>query len=36
MHMNDTDISALGKSLANTQQQLENDGYLLVKGLGDR
>ncbi|MDG2459441.1 MAG: phytanoyl-CoA dioxygenase family protein, partial [Luminiphilus sp.] len=34
--MNDTDISALGKSLANTQQQLENDGYLLVKGLGDR
>lgn len=33
--MNDTDLSALGKSLANAQQQLENDGYLLAEGLGD-
>ena len=28
--MNDTDTSALGTSLANAQQQLEDDGYLLV------
>lgn len=33
--MNDTDTSALGTSLANAQQQLEDDGYLLVTGLCD-
>ena len=40
MHMNDTDTQALGrlapgKPLAEAQQQLEEDGYLLVEGLCD-
>ena len=40
MHMNDTDTQALGrlapkKPLADAQQQLEEDGYLLVEGLCD-
>ena len=40
MHINDTDTQALGrltpgKPLADAQQQLEDDGYLLVEGLCD-
>ena len=33
--MNDTDTQALGRSLADAQQQLEDDGYMLVAGLCD-
>ena len=33
--MNDTDTQALGRSLADAQQQLESDGYLLVESLCD-
>ena len=40
MHINDTDTQALGrlapgKPLADAKQQVEEDGYLLVKGLCD-
>ena len=35
MPMNDTDTQALGRSLADAQQQLESDGYLLVESLCD-
>ena len=31
--MNDTDTQALGRSLADAQQQLESDGYLLIESL---
>ena len=33
--MNDTDTQALGRSLADAQQQLEDDGYMVVAGLCD-
>ena len=33
--MNDTDTKALGRSLADAQQQLEDDGYMVVAGLCD-
>ena len=33
--MNDTDTQAPGRSLADAQQQLESDGYLLVESLCD-
>ena len=33
--MNDTDTQALGRSLADTQQQLEDDGYMVVAELCD-